>query len=245
MGHSCRTLLWVTLLGSSCGTLLIPPIIPLTSDAPRLHQHVSRSPVARRQANTLPTKAAQIRMALRHHERSFATRSTTHKKQTYHTIPQIIPLTSDTPRLRKHVSPFPVARRHANTLPTKAAWHCDITNVISPYGPPHTSSKHITRYRQSSCSPATRRVYASMFRASQWRGSTLRMTLRHHERNFTTRFAHTQAANISHDTAHHPAHQRHTAFTPACFALPSGTASRKRTSHQGRANPHGTATSRT
>ena len=38
--------------------------------------------------------------------------------------------------------------------------------------------------------------------------------------------------------------QRHTAFTPACFALPSGTAPRKRTSHQGRTNPCGTATSR-
>ena len=37
------------------------------------------------------------------------------------------------------------------------------------------------------------------------------------------------------DTTNHPAHQRHAAFTPACFALPSGTASRKHTSHQGRA----------
>ena len=35
---------------------MIPPIIPLTSDTPRLHQHVSHSPVARRHANTLPTK---------------------------------------------------------------------------------------------------------------------------------------------------------------------------------------------
>ena len=35
------------------------------------------------------------------------------------------------------------------------------------------------------------------------------------------------------------------AFTPACFALPSGTAPRNRTFHQGRANPEGTATSRT
>ena len=53
----------------------IPPIIPLTSDTPRLHQHVSRSPVARRHANALSTKAAQIRMALQHHEHNFATRS--------------------------------------------------------------------------------------------------------------------------------------------------------------------------
>ena len=53
---------------------MIPQIIPLTSDA-RLHQHVSRSPVARRHANTLPTKVAQFPMALQHHEPNFATRS--------------------------------------------------------------------------------------------------------------------------------------------------------------------------
>ena len=70
MGHSCRKL-----LRGSFGTLLIPPIIPLTSDTPRLHRHVSRSPVARRHANALFTKAAQIPMALRHHERRVATRS--------------------------------------------------------------------------------------------------------------------------------------------------------------------------
>ena len=69
------------------------------------------------------------------------------------------------------------------------------------------------------------------------------MALRHHERHFATRSTHTLEAILSHDTANHPAHQRHAAFTPACFALPSGTAPRKRTSHQGRANPHGAATS--
>ena len=56
---------------------------------------------------------------------------------------------------------------------------------------------------------------------------------------------HAREANISHDTANRRAHQRHAAFTPACFALPSGTAPRKRTSHQGRANPNGAAASRT
>ena len=132
IGHSCGTLLWDTLVGHSCRTLLIPQIIPLTSDTPRLCQHVSRSPVARRHANALSTKAAQIPMALRHHERRVATRS-----------------------------------------------------------------------------------------------------------------AHTLQANMSHDTTNHPPHQRHAAFTPACFALPSGTAPRKCTLHQGRANPNGTATSRT
>ena len=170
-------------------------MIPLTSDTPRLRQHVLRSPVARRHANALPTKAAQMPMALRHHERTLATRSVHTLKQTYHTIPPMIPLTSDTPRLRQHVSRSPVARRHANALPTKAA--------------------------------------------------QIPMALRHHERTLATRSVHTLEANISHDTANDPAHQRHAAFTPACFALPSGTAPRKRTSHQGRANPNGTATSRT
>ena len=71
------------------------------------------------------------------------------------------------------------------------------------------------------------------------------MALRHHERRVATRSAQTLEANMSHDTTNHPAHQRHAAFTPACFALPSGTAPRKRTFHQGCANPNGTVTSRT
>ena len=68
------------------------------------------------------------------------------------------------------------------------------------------------------------------------------MALRHHERRDATWSAQTLEANMSHDTTNHPAHQRRAAFTPACFALPSGTAPRKRTLHQGRANPNGTAT---
>ena len=69
--------------------------------------------------------------------------------------------------------------------------------------------------------------------------------MQHHERRVAARSAHTLEANTSHDTTNHPAHQPHAAFTPACFALPSGTAPRKRTLHQGRANPNGIATSRT
>ena len=113
-------------------------------------------------------------------------------EDTYHMRQPITPLTSDTPRLRQHVLRSPVARRHANALPTKAA--------------------------------------------------QIPMALRHHERTLATRSVHTLEANISLDTANDPAHQRHAAFTPACFALPSGTAPRKRTFHQGRANPHGIAT---
>ena len=137
-------------------------------------KHVSRSPVARRHANALPTKTSQIRMALRHRERSSPHGLPTHYKQSiYRTIPPIIPLTSDTPRLHQHVSRSPAPRRRANARPTKAA---------------------------------------------QIR------TVRHHERNFATQSARALQAIISHDAANHPAHQRHAAFTPACFALPSGTA---------------------
>ena len=42
---------------------MIPPIIRITSNTPRLRQHVSRSPVARRLANALSTKGVQIRRA--------------------------------------------------------------------------------------------------------------------------------------------------------------------------------------
>ena len=65
MDHSCR-LFW--------DTLDLPKVTPLTSDTPRLRQHVSRSPVARRHENALSTKATQIPMALQRHERCVATR---------------------------------------------------------------------------------------------------------------------------------------------------------------------------
>ena len=63
---------------------------------------------------------------------------------------------------------------HFPPRPRKSAWHCDITNVISPHVLPthYKQSYCITRYRQSSASPATRRVYTSMFRAPQWHGAT-------------------------------------------------------------------------
>ena len=87
-----------------------------------------------------------------------------------HDTAAIIPLTSDTPRVRQHVLRSPVARHHR---PRKSAWHRDITEVIRhTVCPPHTRSNPSTRYRQSSRSAATRRVYASMFRAPQWHGAT-------------------------------------------------------------------------
>ena len=95
---------------------------------------------------------------------------------------------------------------------------------------------------------------ASMFRAPQWHGTTQtqfpprpRKSAWHCDITDVVRHTvcpHTEAI-LAHDTANHPAHQRHAAFTPACFALPSGTAPRKRSFHKGRPNPHGTAASRT
>ena len=96
---------------------------------------------------------------------------------------------------------------------------------------PHTRSNPITQYRQSPRSPATRRVYTSMFRAPpQWHGAT--------QTHFPPRprksawrcditnviSPHGLPSHVSHDTANPPAHQRHAAFTPPCFALPCGTA---------------------
>ena len=247
-----------------------PSIIPLTSHTPRLRQHVLRSPVARRHANFPPkpsksqwrcditnvlwphfslqlcklfpavllryklatsesrseklfpvlhlyyklatsdSSSEKLFPALHLYYKLATSESSSEKllpalhlhyelarseSSTYHTIPPMIPLTGDTQRLRQHVSYSPVARRHANALPTKAA--------------------------------------------------QIPMALRYHERTLATLSVHTLEAHISHETANDPAHQPHAAFTPACFALPSGTAPRKHTSHQSRANPNGTATSRT
>ena len=121
----CGTLLRVTLVGSSCRALswdtLDTTMIPLTSDTPRLRQHVSRSPVARRRANALPTKAAQIPMAPRHHERTVAKRSV-------HALEANISHdAANDPAHRRHAAftptcfALPGARRRANALPTKAA----------------------------------------------------------------------------------------------------------------------------
>ena len=106
----------------------IPPFIPLTSATPRLHQHASRSPAARRHANALSTKAAHAK-ALSPRPRKYAWHCDITDVISPHRlsidariwIPPSIPLTSDTPRLHQHVSRSPVARRHANALPTKTS----------------------------------------------------------------------------------------------------------------------------
>ena len=78
---------------------------------------------------------------------------------------------------RVYASMFRAAQWHGATpthfpsRPRKSAWHCDITDVIRHTVCPHTRSNPSTRYRPSSRSPATRRVYASMFRAPQWHGA--------------------------------------------------------------------------
>ena len=128
------------------------------------------------------------------------------------------------------------------TRPRKSAWCCDITNVISPHVlPTHCKQSYHAIPPVSPLTSDTPRLHRHV-----------RMALRHHERNFATRSAHTLEAIISHDTANHPAHQRHAEFTPACFALPArrhANALSTKTAqvrmalrHQGRISPHGLPT---
>ena len=92
---------------------MIPPIIPLTGDTPRLHQHVSRSHVARRHANALPTQATQIPVALRRHERNFAT-------QSVHTLEANISHdTANHPAHQRHAAFTPCFALPCGTVPLK------------------------------------------------------------------------------------------------------------------------------
>ena len=100
----------------------------------------------------------------------------THQKQSYRAIPPIMPLTSDKPRLL-HQHDFALL---SGTAPRKRTCHqgrttphgtATFTDVIRHTVCPHTRSNPITRYRQSSRSPAKRRVYTSMFPAPQWHGA--------------------------------------------------------------------------
>ena len=150
---------------------------------------------------------------------------------------------------------------HFPPRPRKSARHCDITDVIRHTVSPHSRSNPITRYRQSSRSQAARRVYASVFRAPQWHGVTQmhfpprpRKSAWHCVTNVASPHGlPTLQANMSHDTANHRAHQRHAAFTPACFALLSARrhANTLPTQaaqipmalrHHGRNSPHGLPT---
>ena len=173
-------------------------------------------------------------------------------------IPQIIPLTT-TRRVYTSIIRAPqwhgAAQTHFPARPRKSQWRCDMTNVVSPRGLPsahkaftsHDTTNHPAHQRHAAFAPAC--FVLPMARqhgnALSTTAAQIPMALQHHTRRVATRSAHTLEANVSHDTTNHPADQRHAAFTPAFFALPSGTAPCKRTFHQGRANPTGTATSRT
>ena len=135
--------------------------------------------MARRHANALSTKAAQIRMALRHHGRNFAvirhavcphTRSNDIARYRQSSCSQA------TRRVCASVFRAPqwhsATRTHFPPRPRKSAWRCNIADITRHTVCPHTRSNPIARYRQSSRSPATRRVYTRMFRAPQWRGAT-------------------------------------------------------------------------
>ena len=143
---------------------------------------------------------------------------------------------------------------HFPPRPHKSQWHYDIANVLWPHGLSthyieanisHDTANDPAHQRRAAFTPACfglssgtapRKRTSNQGRANPNGTATLRTYFRHTVR-------HTLEANISHDTANHPAHQRHSAFTPARFALASGMVPRKRIFHQGRANPNGTATS--
>ena len=101
---------------------------------------------------------------------------------------------------------------HFPPRPRKSAWHCDITNVMSPHGPPHTRSKHISHdttnhpahqrhaaftHQHVSRSPEARRHANTL----PTKAAQIPMALRHHERNFAARSAHTPAKANPHGTA--------------------------------------------
>ena len=155
-----------------------------------------------------------------------------------HTIEAIIPRdTANNPAHQRHAAFTPACfALPSGTAPRKRTFHqghanprhCDITDVFRHTVCPHTRSNPITQYRQSSRSPATRRVCTSVFGDPQWHGATqthfqaaqIRVALRHHGRNFASRSAHALQPLISHDTANHPAHQRHAAFYASMFHFP-------------------------
>ena len=163
--------------------------------------------MARRHANTLPTKAAQIPTALQHHERNFATLSA-------HTLQA--KLSHDTTNHPAHCSPATrrdyaslsrafqwhgATQTHFPPRPRKSQWHCNITNIVLPHGlPTHLKQTyhmipHITpltsdtlRLRQPvSRSPVARRHADAL----STKAAQIPMALRHHERRVATRSAHT------------------------------------------------------
>ena len=152
MGHSCGTLLWDTLAGDSCASLLRDTLVGNSCGTLLWDTLVGHSC-----CGTFLLWDA----LLGHSCGTLLSRRLPATRRVY---------TSMFRAPQWHGA----SQTHFPPMPLKSAWRCDITDVISPHGPPPTRSKHITRYRQSSRSPATRRVYTSMFRAPQWHGATQR-----------------------------------------------------------------------
>ena len=212
--------------------------------------------------NRLLTQAAQIPKALQHHERHVATPSAhtleanishdTTKHPAYQRraafTPACFALPSGTApctknRLLTQAAQIPKALQHHERHVATPSAHTLEANIS------HDTTKHPAYQRRAAFTPACFALPSGTAPCTKNRlltqAAQIPKALQHHERHVATPSAHTLEANISHDTTNHPAHQRHAAFTPACFALPSGTEPRKRTLHQGCANPNGTATSRT
>ena len=166
MRHTCGgTLLWDTLLYTLVGRSCRSPA------ACRVYTGIFRGTL----------RAPQWHGASQTHFRPRPRKSAWHCDITNATSPLEANISHDTtnhPAHQRYAALTPAPQWHGATQthfpprPRKSAWHCDITNVTSPHGPPHTRSKHITSHHQSDRSPATRRVYGSMFRAPQWHGAT-------------------------------------------------------------------------
>ena len=157
----------------------IPPIIPLTSDVPHLHQHVSRSPVARRHANALPIKAAQIRIAPRHNRRNFATRSVHTLLEACNHIAGYRQSSRSPATRRVYTSMFHAPQWHGATQthfpprPRKSAWHCDVANVLWPcLLPTHYKQSYHTMPPIIPLTNDTPRLDQRVSRSPQWHGAT-------------------------------------------------------------------------
>ena len=85
------------------------------------------------------------------------------------------------------------SQMHFPPRPRKSAWHC--ADVIPPHGPPHTRSKRITRYQQSSRSPVARRDTSKSHTSSQSPKRVLR------SRRPQTLTLEVRKASVSHETS--------------------------------------------
>ena len=138
---------------------MIPPIIRLTSDTLRL-QHASRSPVARRQAHALSTKAVQIRRA-----RGFESRFESARRAKRATIPNVAKM----PHTGKTSEPQAGSRTGLPTFDSSCKGICrdGSRNCRHELGavPPSLVPPASTRIRKVRVTPRTAWLYATATKA--------------------------------------------------------------------------------